>query len=118
MRRAEPFVAYLFLLPAMGLLIVFRLLPAAAGFGESLFTSNLSRAERAFVGLENFARLLHDPIFWRSFRTTLFFSLIINPLQTALALALAVLANQRVRGIGLFRSLYLLPMVVSLNVHH
>ena len=87
-----------------------------AGLGEAFYTHNLSRTKRAYVGLGNFRHIFGDPTFWKSLRVTLVFSLVVNPLQTALALALAVLANQRVRGIGFYRSIYLLPVVVSLNV--
>jgi len=118
MTRTERWIPYLFLLPALLLLVVFHIAPAVAGIAESMYINNLSRVEgaRAFVGLANFARILRDPIFWRSFRVTMIFSVIVNPFQTIVALALAVLANQRVRGIRFFRSIYLIPMVVSLNV--
>lgn len=118
MTRTERWVPYLFLLPALAVLVAFRIVPAVAGLTESTFINNLSRVEgvRRFVGLGNFTRILRDPVFWRSFRVTLIFSMIVNPLQTVVALALALLANQRVRGIQFFRSVFLLPMVVSLNV--
>ena len=116
MKRAERWVPYVLLLPAFVLLLVFYFLPALAGLGEAFYTHNLSRTRRAYVGLGNFRHIFSDPTFWRSLRVTMVFSLVVNPLQTALALALAVLANQRVRGIGFFRSIYLLPVVVSLNV--
>ena len=116
MKRAERWIPYVLLLPALTLLLVFYFLPALAGFGEAFYAHNLSRTKRAFVGLDNFARVFNDPTFWKSLRVTMVFSLVVNPFQTALALALAVLANQRVRGIGLFRSIYLLPVVISLNI--
>jgi ABC-type sugar transport system permease subunit len=116
MKQAERWVPYLLLLPALFLLLVFYFLPALAGLGEAFYTHNLSRTRRVFVGLGNFRHVFGDPTFWRSLRVTMVFSLVVNPLQTALALALAVLANQRVRGIGFYRSIYLLPVVVSLNV--
>ena len=116
MKRAERWVPYVLLLPALILLLVFYILPALAGFGEAFYTHNLSRTKRAFVGLGNFAHIFNDPTFWKSLRVTMVFSLVVNPLQTALALALAVLANQRVRGIGFFRSIYLFPVVISLNI--
>jgi len=116
MKRVERWIPYLLLLPAFTLLLVFNIMPAVAGFGESLYTHNLSQARRAFVGFDNFARLLKDPTFWKSLRVTLVFSLVTNPLQTALALALALLVNQRVRGIAFFRSIYLFPVVISLNI--
>ena len=116
MKRAERWVPYVLLLPALILLLVFYILPALAGFGEAFYTHNLSRTKRAFVGLGNFAHIFNDPTFWKSLRVTMVFSLVVNPLQTTLALALAVLANQRVRGIGFFRSIYLFPVVISLNI--
>jgi len=115
-RRSKQWVPYLLLLPAIVLLLAFRLAPAVAGFGESLYTHNLSQTKRAFVGWRNFEHMFRDPTFWKSVRITMGFSLVVNPLQTALALALAVLANQRVRGIQFFRSIYILPIVISLNI--
>lgn len=114
MTRREGWIPYIFLVPTLLLLLIFRILPALAGFRESLYISFLG--SETFVGLDNFFNVLTDPVFWKSLRVTLFFSLIINPLQTAIALGLAVLANQRLRGIYLFRSIYLLPVAVSLNV--
>jgi multiple sugar transport system permease protein len=117
MTRAERFVPYIFLLPALALLLVFNIGPAIATISESLYTNALNQnLGRSFVGLANFQRIFNDPIFWRSLNVTLLFSLLINPIQVILALGLAVLANQRVRRIGFFRSIYLLPVAVSLNV--
>ena len=110
----ERWIPYLFLAPAFLLLIIFRLLPSVVGMRESLYSSFLG-VER-FVGLDNFAFIFADPIFWESVRTTLIFNIIINPLQTALALALALLANQALRGASFLRSLWLLPVAVSINV--
>lgn len=117
MTREERWLPYLFLLPAFGFLLVFRLIPAVSSFRESLYMNSLSMAgNRMFVGLENFTYLFDDPVFWKSLWVTLLFSIVVNPLQTVLALALAVLANQALRGITLFRSIYLLPVAVSLTV--
>jgi multiple sugar transport system permease protein len=68
------------------------------------------------VGLDNFSRLWLDPIFWKSVQVTLLFNLIVNPLQTILALALALLLNQRVRCINIFRGIFLIPVAISINV--
>jgi multiple sugar transport system permease protein len=112
----ERLVPYLFLLPAVSLLIVFNLLPAIATLNESLHANSLSSNRRIFVELENFQRIFNDPVFWKSLRVTVVFSLLVNPIQVSLALGLAVLANQKVRGIAFFRSIYLLPVAVSINV--
>ena len=118
MARSERWIPYVFLLPAVAMLVAFRIVPAVAGLTESMYINNLSRVEgaRHFVGLANFARILRDPVFWRSLKATMLFSAVVNPVQVVVALALAVLANQRMRGIQFFRGIYLLPMVVSLNV--
>jgi multiple sugar transport system permease protein len=110
----ERWIPYLFLAPVFVLLVIFRLLPAVFGMRESLYSSFLG-VER-FVGLDNFAFIFSDPIFWESVRITLIFSVIINPLQTALALALALVANQALRGASFLRSVWLLPVAVSINV--
>ena len=108
---------YLFLAPAIILLFIFNLFPAVATFQQSLFAESARRgADPIFVRFENFMRIFQDPVFWKSAKVTLLFSLITNPLQTVLALGLALIATQKVKGIGIFRSIYLLPVAVSINV--
>ena len=115
--RVERLTPYLFLAPAIILLIFFRYIPIVLGFEESLFTNALSQVGgRKFVGLENFVALYEDPVVWSSFKTTLVFSLVVNPLQVGLALLLAELINQRVPGIAIFRAIYLVPIAISINV--
>jgi ABC-type sugar transport system permease subunit len=109
-------VPYAFLAPALLLLLAFRLLPAIGGFKEAFYTSGPIPGTTEFVGLENFDYLWHDPSFWNSLRVTLIFNLVTNPLQVVLAIGLAVLANLRLRGIQVFRSIYLLPVAISFNV--
>jgi ABC-type sugar transport system permease subunit len=66
-----------------------------------------------WIGLKNFDRLIGDELFYRSLLNTLTFLVIHIPLQVVVALALALLLNAGVRGRGLFRALYFLPVVVS-----
>ena len=116
-KRNDAFIPYLFLFPAIALLVIFSLIPAISTLKQSLYASSPIRgAEPVFVGFENMARILQDPVFWKSVQVTLWFSLIVNPLQTALALGLALVANQRTKGIKFFRSIYLLPVAISINV--
>jgi len=117
MRRNHRLTPYLFLLPAILLLGVFNLYPAVATIAESFFGNSLNLAAgKQFVGFKNFVRVLSDPVFLTSLNVTMIFTLVINPLQTALALALALIANQGVKGISIFRSILLLPVAVSINV--
>lgn len=115
--RSDFFVPYMFLLPAISLLIIFSLIPAVTTIEQSLYAQAFRRgASPEYVGLDNFQRIFDDPVFWKSVRVTLWFSLIVNPLQTILALGLALIASQHLRGIGFFRSVFLLPVAVSINV--
>ena len=68
------------------------------------------------MGLRNFQDIFTDPVGLQSIWVTLRFNLIVNPLQIGLALLLALLINQALRGIDFFRSIYLLPIAISLNV--
>ena len=58
----------------------------------------------------------HDVVFWKALRNTVVFVLIVAPVQGGLALVLALLINQRLRGIGIFRAIYFMPVVVSIVV--
>ena len=113
----ERWTPFFFLAPAIILLIVFRYIPIVLGFEEALYTNALSQiGGRKFVGLENFVQVFEDPVVWGSFKTTLVFSLVVNPLQVGLAILLAELINQRVPGIAIFRAIYLVPVAISINV--
>ena len=107
----------MFLFPAIILLVIFNLIPAIKTFQQSLFAETIVRGSAPiFVGFNNFSRIFSDPVFWKSVQVTLWFSLLVNPLQTAFALGLAFIANQRLPGIKFFRSIYLLPVAISINV--
>ncbi|MEU4223470.1 sugar ABC transporter permease [Nonomuraea sp. NPDC026600] len=105
-------VALAFLAPALVALLALRLIPAAIAVGSSLRHTSLVTGETSFVGLGNYATLFDDPTFLQSVKVTLVFSLIVNPLQIAVALALAVLYTQKFAGVRFLRSLVILPIAV------
>lgn len=100
------------LAPALIGLVVFRLYPVALAASDSLF--NMVRGQQVFVGFDNYLSLLSDTTFWKSMQVTLWFNLLINPIQIALALGLALLYVQNFRGVTLYRVLFLIPIGVSL----
>jgi multiple sugar transport system permease protein len=103
--------------PAGVLLVVFFFVPVALGFALAFTNARLiSPRPLEFVGLHNFARLADDPVFWKSLRNTLFFAAVIVPVQSGLALLLALLVNVKMRGTNLFRTLYFIPVVTSIVV--
>ena len=115
MRRTA--VAYLFLVPAISGLILFRIFPVINTFIGSLFRLDYSRAgQSTFVGLQNYLDMLHDPIFWISLRVTFVFNLVINPFQITISLIVALLVQQSGLTNRLFRILYLLPIGMSITI--
>ena len=117
MIRSERLAPWLFLAPALLLLLVWRYFPIVWGLRESFYTNALSfTGAREFVGLDNFRWLLDDPTFWKSLQVTTIFNVIVNPLQTVLAFLLALFINRSIRGIGAFRTVLLLPIAISINI--
>lgn len=68
-----------------------------------------------FVGLDNYIRLMQDPLFWISVKNTIIFSLSV-PLKVGIALFIAVLLNQKIRGLAFFRAAFFFPVVLSMVV--
>ena len=66
--------------------------------------------------LENFARLFADPTFWRSLLNVSYFAVVVVPVQSGLALAMALLINKKFRSVNFFRTIYFLPVVTSMVV--
>ncbi|MFD3274502.1 carbohydrate ABC transporter permease [Paenibacillus dendritiformis] len=69
-----------------------------------------------WTGLDNYNKLLHDPLFWTSLGNTLYFTVLFVPAQTVLALVLAVALNSRLRGLKLFRMAHFIPVISSWTV--
>ena len=103
---------YLFLAPALTGLFIFKVLPIIVAVAGSLTSMSLM-GELRMAWAENYRALAVDPAFWHALRVTLWFNLIINPLQLAIAFALAILVFQPGRGIWFFRTVLVLPMAVS-----
>lgn len=112
-RSKTPLLLILALLaPALAGLVVFRLYPIGLAVNDSFF--NVLRGKSLFVGLDNYVALLTDSAFWNSLQVTLWFNLLINPIQIALALGLALLYVQQFKGVTFYRVLFLIPIGVSL----
>lgn len=103
---------WLFLLPAGLLTIVFRILPIVAAFGLSFFDASFGKIH-AFVGAGQYVRLLSDPDFWQSVANTMWFVIGAVPLSIAVSLLFAVLLKRGVRALGVYRTIYFLPVVTS-----
>lgn len=103
---------YAFLAPSLVLLGLFVFLPLGWAFVISLKQTN-GFGDGAFVGLANYGRLLTDPVFWRVTLNTALFTIIVVPVSMALGLGLAMLMNSVLPVRALFRTIIVLPMVIS-----
>ena len=110
------YVPYAFLLPAILLLTVFFFIPFIQTFWLSFsdFSTNLYSPE--FVGFENYIKVLKNPTFLKVLLNTFAFLLMVVPFLTVFPLFLAILINQKLRGITLYKILIYLPVVVSIVV--
>ncbi|HLT61162.1 MAG TPA: sugar ABC transporter permease [Microlunatus sp.] len=112
-RRTELMV-YLFLLPTIVLYGLFTVYPIIGSYWYSFLDWNGFEAVRTWVGLDNYAEVLADPMFWNAFRVTLSFTLVAVPIKVFLALLLAILLNSpRMPWSGFFRTAFFLPVVTT-----
>jgi len=103
--------------PALALFLLFLFVPIVLAFALAFTNARLiSPRPPELIGLDNFALLLTDPVFWASVRNTFYFAIVVVPVQAGLALLLAVLVNAKVRGTQFFRTVYFLPVVTSMVV--
>ncbi|OZE84994.1 carbohydrate ABC transporter permease [Rhodococcus sp. 14-2470-1a] len=111
-KRKEAVAAAGFLAPSYTLLGVFVLIPLVAAFWVSLQRTD-GFGSGTFTGLDNYSRLLSDPLFWRSLVNTLVFTALVTPLSMLFGLVAAVLLNSALPARPLWRALIILPMAVS-----
>ncbi len=117
--RREARAGLAFIAPALALIAVFFVVPVVAGFLLAATDFDIyavgDPATTRFVGLGNFAALLHDPVFWKALGNTFYFVLVGGPLSVAASLGAALLVNARlVRCKGLFRTVYFAPVVTTM----
>jgi multiple sugar transport system permease protein len=115
MKKLESLTPYLFILPALLGLVIFRITPIGVSLIGSLNNQTLM-GENVFVGLKNYIDIFTTPAFWSSFSLTVIFNLIINPLQITIAFCLAMLVFRRTPGVTIIRTAYFIPMTVSIGI--
>ncbi|GAA1500353.1 sugar ABC transporter permease [Streptomyces synnematoformans] len=113
-RRRETLAGYLFIAPQLLGSVLFVLIPLALVFWYSFHEWNVLAGSFRGVGADNYRALADDPKLPGVLRATAFFSVGLVVLNLGLALALAVLLNQKLRGSIVFRTLFFSPVVVSL----
>jgi multiple sugar transport system permease protein len=110
--RKEQRAGFLFASPWLIGVVLFLIGPIIASGILSLTNWNLISSPR-WVGLDNYRTMVASDSFWQSIKVTLFYTLLAIPIYQVAGLALALLLNQRVKGMYLFRTVLFLPAVLS-----
>lgn len=107
---------YLFLLPAGIVLLIFFFIPFFQTIGLSFldYSNNIYHAN--FAGLQNYVVILHNPVFYKVMLNTIIYLVVAVPILAIIPLFLAILINQKIKGITLYKILIYLPVIVSIVV--
>lgn len=110
------YAPYLFLLPAGIVLTVFFFIP----FFQTIILSFLDYSNNIYTpsvcGLQNYINLFHNPVFYKVLINTFLYLILAVPVLAVIPLFLAILINQKIRGITLYKILIYLPVIVSIVV--
>lgn len=107
----------LFSTPAIILILIFLIVPTFMALKNSFYDYYaLKPNEKTFIGLKNYIDLFKDKTFLIAFKNTLYFTVIVVPFQTAIALLLAILVNQKFKLAKIFRIGFFSPVITSMVV--
>ncbi len=109
-RIQEAIWGYLFIAPNFLIILVFTFIPVFFALYMSLTDWNIL-SDPNFIGLENYQKIAADPLARQTFINTLYFTVVSVPINVFLTLLLAVLLNQKIKGITFFRTAYYLPVI-------
>ncbi|MGB0560721.1 MAG: carbohydrate ABC transporter permease [Spirulinaceae cyanobacterium] len=115
--RSPRWLPYYFLAPALLMLSLTVFIPALQAFSLSFtqYEYDLTAVPQ-WTGLDNFERLRQDPVFWKTLGNTVLYLVGVVPVLVMLPLLLAILVNQRLRGMHWFRMFFYTPVVISMVV--
>ncbi|MFD1508478.1 carbohydrate ABC transporter permease [Lacimonas salitolerans] len=105
---------WLLLTPALAFIFLFTHVPAVTTVWNSFFSTPRGRRPSEFVGLDNYERMIGDPVFWQVLVNNLWFALGTIPVSIALSIAMALFVNRAFAGRSLVRMAYFTPTVLPL----
>lgn len=112
---AAAFWGWVFIWPALLMMLVWNVFPSIFALWISLFDRFNFIGASHFVGLQNYQILLRDPLFWRALSNTFWYVAFTVPVGIFLGTLIAILLNERIRGLGLYRTIYFLPYITALT---
>ncbi len=110
------YAPYLFILPAAIVLVIFFFIPFFQTFVLSFMDYSKDIYNPNFVGWQNYIQLFHNPIFYKVLWNTFIYLFVAVPILAIFPLFLAILINQKIRGVTLYKILIYLPVIVSIVV--
>ncbi len=110
------FIGYLFILPSCCTLLVFVIFPLIASLISSFFDFDIMLSKFDFIGFSNYRTVLEAERFWNSLKNTVYFTLVVVPLQNMISLFVAVGVSKVSKLNAVFRTIYFLPVVCSMTV--
>jgi multiple sugar transport system permease protein len=111
--RREARAGFLWIQPWLVGFLLFSAIPIAVAIYLS-FTDWRGGGDPVWIGLDNYVQIItNDPLFWQSMKVTAIFVVLYVPLSLIVGLGVAMLMNHKMMGIGIFRTIYYLPSVLS-----
>ena len=110
------YAPYLFILPSAIVLVIFFFIPFFQTFLLSFldYSHNIYKPE--IIGLQNYINLFHNPVFYKVMWNTFLYLIVAVPVLAVFPLFLAILINQKIKGVTLYKILIYLPVIVSIVV--
>ena len=102
------------LLPALLLLALFTYYPALGTLWDSFYSTPRNTRPAVFVGMDQFATLMDDPVFWQALYNNIIYAVVTVPLSCVIALAMALIVNAGIRAQGLVRAAYFIPTILPM----
>ncbi|WHY85653.1 sugar ABC transporter permease [Neobacillus novalis] len=112
-KRYLNFQGYSFMMPALLAILFFTIVPVVYAFFMMFYKVDILSGARTFIGLDNFRKIFEDPKFWASFTNTFRYVLVVVPIQTMIAMALAALLNSKINFSRGFLMIMFIPTLTS-----
>ena len=112
----KKYIPYLFLLPAIVMLVIFFFVPFFQTIILSFYDYSKDIYSPVFAGIENYKILFSNKEFYQTLFNTFLFLIMVVPVLAVLPLVVAIFINQKIKGINIYKVLIYLPVVVSIVV--
>lgn len=110
--RTKKLTPFYYLIPAFSIIMVFQIFPIFYALQLSFFRWDML-TNKVFIGFSNYINLLKEKEFWKSVLVTLYYVGVSIPLGLGLALFIAVLLNNKIKALGVYRTAFFLPYITS-----